>query len=59
MTNTIEENNYVGSLLKPLLKKVTPIVGLRMLWELVEAILFYIHFLRGYMVCPFSGDICY
>jgi hypothetical protein len=31
MTNTIEGNNYVGSLLKPLLKKVTPVVGSRML----------------------------
>jgi hypothetical protein len=27
MTNTIEGNNSVGSLLKPLLKKVTPRVG--------------------------------
>jgi hypothetical protein len=27
MTNTIEGNNYVGSLLKPLLKKITPVVG--------------------------------
>jgi hypothetical protein len=32
MTNTIEGNNFVGSLFKPLLKKVTPIVGSRMLW---------------------------
>ena len=31
MTNTIEGNNYVGSLLEPLLKKVTPVVGSRML----------------------------
>jgi hypothetical protein len=27
MTNTIEGNNSVGSLLEPLLKKVTPVVG--------------------------------
>jgi hypothetical protein len=33
MTSTIEGNNSVGSLLKPLLKKVTPIVGSRMLWS--------------------------
>jgi hypothetical protein len=33
MTSTIERNNSVGSLLEPLLKKVTPIVGLRMLWS--------------------------
>jgi hypothetical protein len=32
MTSSIEENNSVGSLLKPLLKKVTPVVGSRMLW---------------------------
>jgi hypothetical protein len=31
MSNTIEGNNSVGSLLKPLLKKVTPVVGSRML----------------------------
>jgi hypothetical protein len=31
MTSTIGGNNYVGSLLKPLLKKVTPVVGSRML----------------------------
>jgi hypothetical protein len=31
MTCTIEGNNYVGSLLKPLFKKVTPVVGSRML----------------------------
>jgi hypothetical protein len=31
MTSTIEENNFVGSFLKPLLKKVTPVVGSRML----------------------------
>jgi hypothetical protein len=31
MTNIIEENNSVGSLLKPLLKKVTPVVGSRKL----------------------------
>jgi hypothetical protein len=31
MTSTIEGNNSVGSLLKPLLKKVTPVVGSRML----------------------------
>jgi hypothetical protein len=31
MTSTIEGNNYVGSLLKPLLKKVTRVVGSRML----------------------------
>jgi hypothetical protein len=30
-TITIEGNNYVGSLLEPLLKKVTPVVGSRML----------------------------
>jgi hypothetical protein len=30
-TSTIEGNNSVGSLLKPLLKKVTPVVGSRML----------------------------
>jgi hypothetical protein len=34
MTCTIEGNNSVGSLLKPLLKKVTPVVGSRMLWSL-------------------------
>jgi hypothetical protein len=34
MTSTIEENNSVGSLLQPLLKKVTPVVGSRMLWVL-------------------------
>jgi hypothetical protein len=33
MTSIIEGNNSVGSLLKPLLKKVTPIVGSRMLCE--------------------------
>jgi hypothetical protein len=33
LTSTIEGNNYVGTLLKPLLKKVTPVVGLRMLCE--------------------------
>jgi hypothetical protein len=27
MTSTIEGNNYVGSLLETLLKKVTPVVG--------------------------------
>jgi hypothetical protein len=27
MTSTIEGNNFVGSLLEPLLKKVTPVVG--------------------------------
>jgi hypothetical protein len=27
MTSTIERNNSVGSLLEPLLKKVTPVVG--------------------------------
>jgi hypothetical protein len=27
MTSTIEGNNYVGSLLEPLSKKVTPVVG--------------------------------
>jgi hypothetical protein len=32
MTCTIEGNNSVGSLLESLLKKVTPIVGSRMLW---------------------------
>jgi hypothetical protein len=31
MTSTMEGNNSVGSLLKPLLKKVTPVVGSRML----------------------------
>jgi hypothetical protein len=31
MTSTIEGNNFVGSLLEPLLKKMTPVVGLRML----------------------------
>jgi hypothetical protein len=31
MTSFIEGNNSVGSLLKPLLKKVTPVVGSRML----------------------------
>jgi hypothetical protein len=31
MTSTIEGNNSVGSLLEPLLKKVTPVVGSRML----------------------------
>jgi hypothetical protein len=31
MTSTIEGNNSVGSLLDPLLKKVTPVVGSRML----------------------------
>jgi hypothetical protein len=31
MTSTIEGNNCVGSLLEPLLKKVTPVVGPRML----------------------------
>jgi hypothetical protein len=31
MTSTLEGNNCVGSLLKPLLKKVTPVVGSRML----------------------------
>jgi hypothetical protein len=31
MTTTIEGNNSVGSLLKPLLKKVAPVVGSRML----------------------------
>jgi hypothetical protein len=31
MTGTIERNNSVGSLLKPLLKKVTLVVGSRML----------------------------
>jgi hypothetical protein len=30
MTCTIEGNNFVGSLLEPLLKKVTPVVGSRM-----------------------------
>jgi hypothetical protein len=33
MSSTIEGNNSVGSLLKPLLKKVTPVVGSRMLWR--------------------------
>jgi hypothetical protein len=34
VTCTIEGNNSVGSLLKPLLKKVTPVVGSRMLcWQ--------------------------
>jgi hypothetical protein len=32
MTNSIDGNNSVGSLLEPLLKKVTPVVGSRMLW---------------------------
>jgi hypothetical protein len=36
VTCTIEGNNFVGSLLKPLLKKVTPLVGLRMLWWFQE-----------------------
>jgi hypothetical protein len=31
MTSTIKGNNSVGSLLEPLFKKVTPIVGSRML----------------------------
>jgi hypothetical protein len=31
MTCTIEGNNSVGSFLKPLLKKATPLVGSRML----------------------------
>jgi hypothetical protein len=31
MSSTIEGNNSMGSVLKPLLKKVTPIVGSRML----------------------------
>jgi hypothetical protein len=31
MISTIEGNNFVGSLLEPLLKKVTHVVGLRML----------------------------
>jgi hypothetical protein len=31
ITGIIEGNNSVGSLLKPLLKKVTPVVGSRML----------------------------
>jgi hypothetical protein len=39
MTNTIEGNNSVGSLLKPLLK-VTPIVGSRMLCS-EEVVLLY------------------
>jgi hypothetical protein len=33
MTSTIEGNNFVGSLLESLLKKVTPLVGSRMLCE--------------------------
>jgi hypothetical protein len=33
MTSTIKGNNSVGSLLKPLLKKVTAVVGSRMLWK--------------------------
>jgi hypothetical protein len=36
MTNTIERNNYVGSLLKPLLKKVTPHSGLKNVTLLVN-----------------------
>jgi hypothetical protein len=35
MTSTIEGNNFVGSLLKPLLKKVIPVVGSRMLCSLL------------------------
>jgi hypothetical protein len=35
MTSTIEGNNSVGSHLKPLLKKVTPVVGSRMLWTYI------------------------
>jgi hypothetical protein len=31
MTSTIEGNNSVGSLLEPLVKKVNPVVGSRML----------------------------
>jgi hypothetical protein len=31
MTSIVEGDNFVGSLLKPLLKKVTPIVDSRML----------------------------
>jgi hypothetical protein len=33
MTSTIKENNFVGLLLKPLLKRVTPIVGSRLSWR--------------------------
>jgi hypothetical protein len=41
MTSTIEGNKFVGSLLKPLLKKVTPIVGSRMLckWKEVYVVI--------------------
>jgi hypothetical protein len=35
MTSIIEGNNFVGLLLKPLLNKVTRVVGLRMLWKAV------------------------
>ena len=42
MVSTIERNNSMGSLLEPLLKKVTPLVGLRMLWTTDVIIDFYI-----------------
>jgi hypothetical protein len=38
MTSTIEGNNSVGSLLEPLLKKVTPVVGSRMLCTMYHII---------------------
>jgi hypothetical protein len=37
MTSTIERNHFVRSLLEPLLKKVTPVVGSRMLWSRLGA----------------------
>jgi hypothetical protein len=39
MTSTIEGNNSVGSVLKPLLKKVTPIVGSRMLCKIASTLI--------------------
>jgi hypothetical protein len=42
MTNFIEGNNSVGSLLKPLLKKVTPVVGsFTVKTQLLEIIYFW------------------
>jgi hypothetical protein len=39
VTNTIERNTLVGSLLKPVLKRITPIVGSRIIYGIDTKVL--------------------
>jgi hypothetical protein len=56
MTCTIKGNNSVGSLLEPLLKKVTPVVGSRMLMLcILQAVQVFFFFFRAECLDSFSN----